>query len=86
MAEQMEIEILFKLCDLVIEYWYEEDGIEFDVLSVDGETDTVKAFEREHYSAIKAKLIEAVGREHDAIRQGDAESRAELDAIYARLG
>lgn len=81
----MEIEILFKLCDLVIEYWYEEDGIEFDLISVDGDTDC-KAFEREHYSAIKAKLIEAVGRQHDAIRQGDAEARAELDAIYARLG
>lgn len=63
----MEIEIYFKLCDLVIEYWYEEDGIEFDVLSVDGETDNVKAFERAHYRAIKLELIAAL------------ESRAERD-------
>lgn len=80
----MEIEIYLKLCDLVIEYWYEEDGIEFNVLEVDGEPNP--EFEREHYRAIKTKLIEAVGRQHDAICQGDAEARAELDAIYARLG
>lgn len=64
----MEITIYFKLCDLVIEYWYEEDGIEFNVLSVDGEPNP--AFEREHYSAIKEELIAAL--EARAERERDA--------------
>lgn len=76
----MEIEIYFKLCDLLIEYWYEEDGIEFDVLSVDGETDTVKAFEREHYRAIKTELIATLGARAERDRDAYDAWRSEYHA------
>lgn len=81
----METTIYFKLCDLVIEYWYEEDGIEFDLLSVDGETNAVKAFEREHYREIKIVLIESLKSFFVAVLAAKEDARADLDAAYASL-
>lgn len=78
----MEIEIYFKLCDLLIEYWYEEDGIEFNVLSVDGETDNVQAFERANYSAIKAELISALEARADRDRDAYDAWRSEYARNY----
>lgn len=56
----MEIEIYFNHCDLLIEYWFEDYGIEFDVVEVNGESDGAKEFERSHYRAIKPALIAAL--------------------------
>lgn len=76
----MEITIYFNYCDLLIEYWFEDYGIEFNVLSVDGETDNVQAFERIHYRAIKTELIAALEARAERDRDSYDAWRSEYNA------